>query len=159
MTERVQIFKEAMHISMVKNYEKDGHLAPVFFGLTTQGPIFQVIPRELLIPENKEKLAIIIKQICKNPLVVAAGLILEAYGAMIHKDSEMAKLVLNGDMDMKDIKDKHDIIIMLFSTPEEEEFIAYFVDEKRKAITGKFSEEQCKDYSGTFSHFFNWNKN
>lgn len=159
MTEKIQKFKETMHEGMVANYKKDGHLAPVFFGLTTVGPFFQLIPRDLLLPENKEKLAIIIKHICKDPAVIAAGVIIEAYGAQVKADSEMAKLILNGDIDMKDIKDKNDIIIMLFSTPEEEEFIAYFVDDKTKTITGKFSEEQCKGYSGVFSHFFTWNKN
>jgi hypothetical protein len=123
-------------------------------------PAFGLIPQELLTPENKIQFAEQIKDmISQNSTVIAAGLILEAYGAQIHKDSELGKLVLNGDIDMPQINDKKDIIIMSFSTPKEEEFFAYLVDDKTKTVGEKFGEGECKNYEGIFSNLFTWNKN
>ena len=145
---------------MKLNFQKDGYLAPVFFMLLSDGhPMFSLIPSHLLSPENKVQLSVLIKNIIvDNPTTIAAGLILEAYGTQIHKESELAKLVLNGDLDMPQIKDKKDIIILLFSTPEKEEFFSYVVDEKNKTVGEKFADE-CGGFSGIFSNLFTWNKN
>ena len=161
MNEKIKHFKESMLASMILNYQRDGYLAPVFFMLLSDGrPAMSLIPRDLLTPENKIQLAFLIKNIiAKNSTVIAAGLIIEAYGAQMHKDSEMTKLVLNGNMEMKDIKDKHDIIIMLFSTPEKEEFFSYLVDEETKTVGEKFVDDDSKNCNGIFSNLFTWNKN
>ena len=70
----------------------------------------------------------------------------------------IVNIFLYGEIDMSDIEDKHDIIIMLFSSPEEEEFIAYYVDDATKTVGDKFCEDGT-NFEGLFSHLFAWNKN
>jgi hypothetical protein len=161
MNEKIKNFREVMHNSMIKNYEKNGYLAPIFFVyMSDSNMAMGRIPNALLTPENKNILGTLIKNtLSENPLIIAAGLILPAYGLEVRKDSEMLNLVLNGDLDMQDIKEKHDIIIMIFSTPEKEEVFAYYVDDSTKTILTKFGESDFVGYSGIFSNLFTWNKN
>lgn len=158
MNEKIQWFKETMHNSMLVNYKRDGHLAPVFIIFTTEKILITPIPRDLLKPENKQTLAAGIKNTCKNPLILASVVIMEAYGAQVEPDSEVIEQIKRGEIDMSDIEDKQDIIIMLFSSPEEEEFIAYYVDDTTKTIGKKFCEDGS-NFEGLFSHLFAWNKN
>ena len=158
MNEKIQWFKEAMHLSMIANYKRDGHLAPVFITFTTEKILITPIPRDLLKPENKQALAASIKNVCKNPLILASVVIIEAYGAQVDPKSEVINQIMKGEIDMSDIDDKKDIIIMIFSSPEEEEFIAYYVDDKTKSVGERFCEEG-DNFEGLFSHLFAWNKN
>ena len=161
MNKKIENFKESMHLSMLENYKKDEYLAPVFFIFMSDG-LFGLtkIPKDFLYSENKHILADLIKNIISsNPLIVAAGIIMEAYGAQISANTEMAKLILNGDIEMKDIKEKKEIIIMIFSTPQKEEFIAYYVDDATKTVGERFSEDGGGIFGGLFSHLFAWNKN
>ena len=144
--------------SMIENYKRDGHLLPVFITFTTEKILITPIPRDQLKPENKQALADTIKNTCKNPLILASVVILEAYGAQAKPDSKILDQIIKGEIDMSDIKDKHDIIIMLFSSPEEEEFLAYYVEDKTKTVGERFCEDGTH-FEGIFSHLFGWNKN
>jgi hypothetical protein len=100
----------------------------------------------------------IIKKICKEPNVIVCGIIIEAYAKSINKTDEMSKLLLNGSVKVSELKEKEDIILMIFSTPVKEETIAYYVDCNNKTI-GKPVAPECGSFSGIFSNFFEWNKN
>jgi len=158
MREKIEWFKKTIHDSMLENYKRDGRLTPVFITFTNEEILITPIPSDLLKPKYKLILAEIIKETCKNPLILASVVILEAYGAQVEPDSEVVKLLKKGEIDMSDIEDKRDIIIMFFSCPEEEEFIAYYVDDKTKTVGNKFCENGG-NYEGLFSHLFTWNKN
>jgi len=152
-------FKESLRKSMIMNFEKDGFLAPVLFFLQNNTPCFALIPRELLASnEKKEILADIIKKKCFEPNVFAAGIIMEANAAKIDIDSSLAKLVDNGDIRVSELKEKVDIIVLIFSTPEGEEIITYVVDCEKKVVGEPFSEGYGQ-LKGKFSGFFSWNKN
>jgi len=158
MNKKIQWFKKMTHDSMLLNYKRDGHLLPVFITFSTEKILITLIPRDMLKPENKPALAATIKNVCKNPLILASVVIIEAYGAQVDPKSEIINQIMKGEMDMSDIKEKNDIIIMIFSSPEEEEFIAYYVDDKTKTIGKRFCEEG-DNFEGLFSHLFAWNKN
>ena len=147
-----------MHDTMLENYKRDGHLSPVFITFSNEKILITPIPRDQLKPENKQALATTIKNTCKNPLILASVVIIEAYGAQVKPDSEVINKIMKGEIDMSDIEDKNDIIIMIFSSPEEEEFIAYYVDDKTKIVGERFCEEG-DNFEGLFSHLFAWNKN
>lgn len=158
--EKLQNFKEIMRQGMIMNFEKSGNLAPVMFFYKAGEPAISLIPPELLSTlEGKQMLATLLKRICSEPDVIAAGIIIEAYGAKMDKDSELAKLVESGAMRISEIKEKQDIIVMIFSTPEGEECIAYEVDPKTKTVGRMFTDSEAGEYGGNFSHFFGWNRN
>lgn len=153
-------FKDAMHQGMIKNFERDGHLAPVLFLYKEGNPTIGEIPNELLsTPEGKDVLSGIIHNICLDPDVLAVGVIMEAYGAKIDKDNEMAKLVSEGNIRVSEMKEKQDIIMMVFSTPEKEEYFSYVVDCENKTVGEVFGEGTDHLMKGRFSGFFNWKKN
>lgn len=153
-------FKETLKSGMIKNFEKDGHLTPIVFFFVNNQPIVSLIPPELLSDQiGKEILGNMIKSFCAQPNVLAGGIIIEAYGAKMDGDGELAKLVLNGDVSVSELKEHVDIIIMMFSTPEAEEMIAYEVNCEKHEIGAKFGSEEAKAFGGTFSKFFNWNRN
>jgi hypothetical protein len=158
MNKKIEWFKKMSHDSMLLNYKKDGYLAPVFITYTNEQILITQIPRELLLPEKKIQLAETIKAVCKNPTILAAVLILEAYGAQVDPKSEIINQIMKGEIDMSEIEEKKDIIIMIFSSPQEEEFIAYYVDDKTKTIGERFCEDG-NHFDGMFSHLFSWNKN
>lgn len=158
MNEKIQWFKKLMHDNMLTNYKRDGYIMPVFITFSTEKILITPIPRELLMPENKPVLANTIKRTCKNPLILASVVIIEAYGAQVAPDSEIIEQMNRGEIDMSDIKEKRDIIVMIFSSPEEEEFIAYYVDDETKTVGERFCEEGT-NFEGLFSHLFAWNKN
>jgi hypothetical protein len=159
-SEKLNDFKEVLRNGMIANFEKDGYVAPIVFFFKDDRPIMSVVPPEYIsTPEGKAMLAQMIKSFCAQPNVLAAGLIIEANGARMDADSEMTKLVLNGSVKISELKDKIDIIVMIFSTPESEELIAYEVDCENFKVGEKFSDEAAKAMGSTFSNFFNWSKN
>jgi len=155
---KAEEFKESLRLGMIDNFKRDGHLAPVLFILKSGNPDVVVIPRHML--ENKEAkshLAQTIKRIAEIDDVEAIGIILEAY-ARSGKNDEMSKLLLNGNLTLSEIKDKDDAIVMIFSTPEEEEMIGYSVDIAKKAVLGRFPQMKGLDAGGLFGNFFELRK-
>jgi len=154
-------FKEILRQGMIENFERDGYLAPVFFFYEIGQPVISQIPNELLNnARGKQILAGIIKTICLKPTVLAAGIIIEANAAKLDdKDSELTKMVLNGDIRVSELKQSQDIIVMLFSTPSKEEVFAYAVDCKTKTVGEEFGDGELDGIGGTFSKFFDWKKN
>jgi len=160
MNSKLQDFKESLRLGMIENFKRDGSLAPILFFFKDGTPMIGRIPDELLSnSQGKVVLAGIIRNICQEPTVLCAGIIMEANGAKISPDTEMTKLVLEGNLKVSELKDKTDLIVMMFSTPEGEEMYAYTVDVENKTVGDLFSEEVMKGFSGTFSHFFTWNQN
>ena len=155
---KIDEFKEVMKNGMIMNFQASGFLTPVMFFLRGNEAVVSEIPSKYFKDyEGKTKLADIIKKICKQPDVIAGGIIIEAYGKAVKQNDEMSKLLLNGDMRVSECKEKDDIIMMVFSTPEKEEAIAYYVDCENKTIGKEFPSDGS--FGGTFSNFFDWNKN
>ena len=94
---------------------------------------------------------------CGNPMIIAAGLILEANCAKFDNNDELGKLVASGAIRVSELKDKNDVILMIFSTPVSEELFIYDVDIKNKTIGEKYPE--TSGFTGLFTNFFGWNKN
>ncbi len=160
MENNLNDFKTALKEGMIKNFENDGYLTPFVFFYKDGIPMMSVIPPEMLSSGyGKEILGQMIKSFCTQPNVLAAGLIIEASGAKLETDSEMAKLLTNGDVRVSELKNKVDIIIMIFSTPESEEMIAYEVNCEKHEVGEKFGYDEAKAIGGTFSNFFTWNRN
>lgn len=152
-------FKEMLKTAMIENFKLHGFLTPIMFFLRGQEHIISIIPNELLEDyEGKLLVSNTIKRICEEPNVIAGGIIIEANAAKVNADSEMAKLLLNGNIRVSELKEKQDIIMMVFSTPEKEEMIAYNVDCKNKTI-GELLICDYDSYGGTFSEFFDCNRN
>lgn len=152
-------FKKVLHEGMLENFKKDGYLAPTLFFFKDDQPSIALIPQELLSSvEGKNKLADIIRKICKEPTVLAAGIIIEAHSTKVLPNTEMEKLLMNGTVRVSELKEKQDIILMHFSTPVGEEMISYVVDYKNKSI-GESMNYDGMGAVGIFSGFFNWNRN
>ncbi len=160
MNKTLADFKESLRKSMILNFENDGFLTPVMFFFKGGSPMIGQIPFELLESyEGKDVLAGIMRNICQEPDVLAAGIIMEANGAKVDGDSENAKKLLSGELSLADYEKKQDLIVMIFSTPEDEEMFAYEVNCENKTVGELFSGEAMKNFSGTFANFFSWNKN
>lgn len=156
----VNEFKEIMRKSMIENFENDGALTPVIFFIKDNQPIISQIPYEFLeSQEGKYLISQVIKNICSQPNVLAVGMIIEAYGAITNPDDKISKDIISGEIKVSDLDDKQDIIVMIYSTPEKEEIIAYVVDEENKKVLDRFGETDANSLSGLFSGFFNWSKN
>jgi hypothetical protein len=158
----IDSFKEVMHQGMLENFKKDGFLQPLIFLLYKKEneifPIFKPLEGNFMGNyEYKKDITEKMHIICESPLVLAAGIITEAYGAKISNDNEISKKLLNGDIRVSELKEKEDIIILTFNTRVSEEIIAYVVDVKNKTIVEKYPE--ASNYSGMFSGFFGWKKN
>lgn len=161
MNKELESFKEVMHQGMLDNFKRDGELAPILFFYSNGKPYISIIPDEFLNSiEGKNDLACLIKDICQQPTTIAAGIIIEANGAKVDENSEIGKLMLNGDMRVSEYKEKQDLILMMFSTPEKEETFVYEVDIEGDPIVKPLvlGGEDSKG-SGLFSGFFNWNIN
>ena len=158
-------FKSVMHDGMLENFRKSGFLQPLAYFLYKNGDT--TFPHGLrLVPltgdfmgdfEYKKEIAEKIRKICESPFVIAAGIITEAYAAKISIADENSTKLLNGEIRVRELNQKEDIIIMVFNTRICEEIIAYVVDVKNKTIGEKYPETSY--YSGVFSGFFGWNKN
>lgn len=158
-------FKASMLKGMKAGFERDGYLVPIAFFLHQslfdgKPPIPTLIPIDgnlLADYETKSRLSFAMHNMCKNPLIIAAGLILEANCAKFYKNDELAKLVISGAIRISELKDKNDIILMMFSTPVSEELFIYDVDVKNKIVGERYSE--TNEFTGIFTNFFGWNKN
>lgn len=154
--------KNAMLNGMIHNFENDGYLTPIVFFLENGMPIISEIPSEFMSTiEGKQQLSEQIKSKCANPNVIVGGIITEAYCSVITDDEmtddEMGDLLKSGDISVKEMKDKKDIIMMIFSTPEKQETFVYVVDVDNKKIIKKL--DNSDNVSGLFSGFFNWINN
>jgi hypothetical protein len=157
---KLNIFKESLRNGMIENFQKYGELVPMLFFLKDNTPIMGQIPNELLsCTEGKMILAAKIRNVCIEPNVFAAGIIMEANGVKFEENNELSKQVINGNISISELKEKQDIIVMIFSTPEEEVMLAYEVNCNDKTVGNMFGEEEMKQMGGTFSNFFSWNKN
>lgn len=160
MKKIIEDFKEVLHQGMIDNFKKDGYLSPIMFFIKNNQPAITLIPEEMLAThENKLRLAGIMRMICNDPMVTFMGLIIEGYASRMHQDSELTKLILNGDMKVSELKEKDDVIIMVYGTPEEEGSFSYVVDPKTHTVGEKFSDDETKGIGGVFSNFFNARKN
>jgi len=155
-------FKEVLRQGMIENFKRDGSLTPILFVYKDGEPDIMMIPPELFSTQNgKEVLAQVMKNICHQPNVLALGLITEAYGAKL--DAELDSInqakIESGEIKVSELDNKVDIILMIFSTPEKEEMIAYEVDCENKVIGDLFGDEEMTQFEGMFANFFDWNKN
>jgi hypothetical protein len=159
--QKLNDFKEVLRLGMIGNFENDGFLIPIVFFLKGNQPVFSQIPPEMLSTDGgKTLLASIIRRECQEPNVFAAGIIIEASAALMDENDEIAKKVLNGEMSISEMKDKQHVIMLFFSTPEEEESIVYKVDcENKKVGELLFNGDLTKQMSGRFTDLFKWNKN
>ena len=153
-------FREFMRNTMIKNFENDGYLTPIFYFFKNGQPMLDIIPPEALSSyESKQQLADMIRNVCNDPTVIAAGIIIEAYGAKFDKDNPLSKLVENGDLRVSELKEKQDLIMMVFCTPESDEIITYAVDCKNKKVGEQFADSNFGGFSGIFSKFFDRHEN
>lgn len=160
MENTIEMFKEVLHQGMINNFKNDGYLTPIIFFLKDGRPIITEIPDDYLNSDyGKELLGYLIKKICQQPNVLAAGLIIEAYGAKLDDKDENKNKILSGEIKVSELEDKQNIIFMLFSTPQSEEIIAYTVNNENKTIGNRFADGEANGFSGTFSNFFKWNQN
>ena len=151
-------FKKMMYEGMVEAFKKDGFLIPICFFLKDNTPIIVQLPDNAMADyESKSKLALVIKNMCMEEGVTAAGLVTEAYAAKFDKDDEMGNLVQNGSVRVSECKNKENIIFMVFSTPHKEEMIAHYVDCDKQEVGEKM--ESMEQFKGVFSGFFFWTKN
>ena len=159
MNQNLMRIKEVLHQGMIQNFKKDGELAPIMFFVDGGIPIFRLIPPKLLADvTGKEILAKNLKNIAKKASVTAVGIIMEAYGTKVSNNSEMAKLLLNGGLRVGELKEKQDLIVLIFSTVEGEEVVMYEVDPQTKSIGRLYLDKEAgKNSDGIFSHFFDNN--
>jgi len=154
-------FKEMMRLGMIENFKEFGFIEPVLFFYKDGEQFIMEIPHDLLKDcESKLVLADVIKSICQEPNVFAVGIIIEANCAKLDEiGDELSEQVLNGKVKISQLKEKQKIIVMMFSTPEDEEMFVYKVNSKKKTVDAMFGEEKLKGIQGIFSNFFLWNKN
>ena len=153
--------RDFMRGAMIENFERDGYLAPVTFFYTGDDIIISEIPNELLATQKgKSIIAATIKMVCSKPETLAAGMIIEAFGAKldIEIDSQDSQDIISGKKKVSDLEKKQDIIVMIFSTPEKEELITYFVDPEAKKVGEQFGAGEAGSVAGTFSDFFSQKK-
>lgn len=162
MKNEVDNFKEVMKNGMLLNFKDDGFLTPVLFFLVhNMHPQLKMIPNEFLsTKEGKQLLADKIKNICSEPDVIAAGIIIEASGIKIDLNSpkDLFNKINSGEVKVSDLKEREDYILMIFSTPEKDEKFSYVVDVENKKIIEEMGSDNMGLIAGTFSNFFQWNK-
>jgi hypothetical protein len=156
----ILLFKQALIESMIHNFENDGCITPVLFFYMKDNPIIMQISEESLsTKEGKEKIVNSIKYFCSENPVLATGIIIEADCAKILANSETTELINNGNIKVSELKEKQDIIMLIFSTPEKEEVIAYYVNYGDKKVLDSLSLNNNLSTSGMFSKLFDWNLN
>jgi hypothetical protein len=144
-----------MLATMLQNYERDGYLAPILFFIGDDDLHIALIPNDALsCREEKEHLCSAIKMLCANTSIECMGIIFEAFAKKIGKDDSIAELIMDGTLRISQLNEKQDIIIMIFSTPEKEEFISYLVDPKTKTVLGEYTNGSSFQNEGIFSNFF-----
>ena len=158
--EKLDRLKEAMKNGMIQNFLNDGSLTPMLFYFKNDKLALQQISSESLSnPENKFKLSEEIKEICSQPNVLAAGIIVEANGTKINvADTEKIKSIMNGTIKISELNEREDLIIMIFSTYETEDMIVYSVDVENKLILEQLGDDE-PPCAGMFTNLFQWTKN
>jgi hypothetical protein len=158
----VDLFKEVMRVGMIANFENDGSLDPIIFFLKAGKPVIIRIP-DFMFSSQKAKAMIsnAIRLLTHQPDVTVAGIITEAWGVKLNSDNEneLVESLKRGEKQVRDLEEKQDIIIMVFSTPEKEELIGYKVDCENKKVCEEFTESEANSCGGLFSNFFSWNRN
>lgn len=155
---KISDFKEVMRKGMVQNFKNDGFLVPIVFLYTGELHVAKIPNDMLKSTAGKVALAGNIKELSKEPSVLACGIIMEAYGAKINADSDDAKKLLDGVVRVSELDEKQDIIIMIFSTPEKEESITYLVDCENKTVGEEFLSEGDSAVGGIFGNLFELRK-
>ncbi len=150
--EAIEILKISLRCGIKENFENDGKILPVIFFLVNNHPVITPIPEEFLNDERKPDLTYIIKEMCTNSRISCAGIIIEAWMHIGNIDSEMSKLLMSGNLQVRDIKEKEDIVVLLFSTPEKEECIIFHVNPKEKKVIKE--DSAIENAGGVFSNFF-----
>lgn len=157
MSDLLNKFKESLKKSMIQNFKNDGYLAPVLFFMYNNNPVMSIIPENLFnSDEGKNEISSTLHLISQKPTVSAVGMIYEAYMTKQEKDNELIKLLENGSLRVSELKEKQDVLILLFSTFESETMIMVEVNSETKEI-GEITENNTG--GGRFSGFFNINKN
>ncbi len=158
-----------MLTGMKKNFERDGIIRPIAFFLH-KFPVDEkfpegVPPTPTIIPIDeylndvdwKKGLSYTMHKMCENPMLLAAGIIAEANYTMFNNNDELGKLILSGALKINELKNKNDIIMMIFGTPIEEEIFIYGVDIKNKTVGERYPE--TNEFGGLLTNLFGWNKN
>lgn len=152
--ESPNLLKEAMLQGMIANFKSEGSLIPVLFFLKENQLCLSQIPDEFLSSlEGKVMLSQLLRKICKEPRVTAVGLIYEAYLACTESGSELNKLLDSGNLRIADLKEKQDVIIMHFATPERQEAFIFPVNIKNRTI-GERIDTGDGEAEGIFTNFF-----
>jgi len=159
---QIEKFRKVMIEGMKENFETTGYLVPIAFFLLKidneyQPHFMEINGKFLSNSEYKKDLASKITEICQNPMVLAAGVLTEAYGVRIPTDSELIDKVTSSELSISQLDEKEELIVMTFSTPVKQEIIAYVVDANNKTIGEQYS--QVDNFEGVFSGFFGWNRN
>lgn len=150
-------FKKSLKNSMIQNFKNDGFLTPVIFYMNEGSPVMSIIPENLFnSDEGKNEISSVLHLISEIPTVTAVGMIYEAYMTKQDKDNELTKLLVNGSLRVSELKEKQDVIILLFSTLESETVTMIEVNPTNREI-GEITEENTG--GGRFSGFYNKNKN
>lgn len=144
--------KKKLICTITSFFKKHGPLpSMVFFVTSDLYPEFILIPSiGLETPEGKTALKYTILDMCKDPKIIAAGMI-------VNGSAKILKNEKNDETQKNDFEDTQDIIMLIFSTPSNEEAITYYVNSETKTILGKtsFTNVQC---GGKFSNFFELRK-
>jgi hypothetical protein len=151
----VNALKQAVKHGIRVNYEKFGEVSPIVFILIDGKPRIQPIPNLFLeTNEGKEKFMATLRLVCKDTSVSCAGIVIEAWArSFSSQEDHLAQLLMDGNMKVRDLKEKDDVIVMIFATPDKEEGFVYKVDEKNKKIS--MEEPMKAGFSeGIFSNFF-----
>jgi hypothetical protein len=164
----VALLKESIQKGMIEKFERDGFIRPVAFFLHTL-PVdvklsndFPPIPVPVVIPidkylgdrEWKPALSYAMHKMCENPLVIAAGFVAEANCAKFKQGDELGKLVESGAVRIDELKNHDEIIMMVFSTPINEEVFIYSVDTKNKKVGERYPE--TNGFAGLLTNLFGW---
>lgn len=162
MNNDVKKFKEVMHKGMLEAFKQDGAVVPILYYYQNGEPVISEIPPNLLGNSmGKDVLSGIITKICQQPSTLCAGIIIEAYGLKLNldDDKEDAEKLKRGELRISEHPKRVDIVLMVWSTPQENEMIAYEVDIENKSIGDRFSDEEAEGVGGRFLDFFGWMKN
>jgi hypothetical protein len=157
---KINIFKEGLRSGMIENFKQDGGLAPFVFYLRENEIKTIPVPDQILASQNgKAFVGQVIRAITHTPGVLATGIIIEAWGMKFKEDDKHFDSVMNGEMQVRDVEGRKDIILLIFSTPEKEEIIAYEVDCENKTVGEQFMGKDAAQFEGIFANFFDWNRN
>jgi len=161
MEENIKNLREVMKKGMIDNFSNDGTLTPVFFWVENNQPIITQIPHKYL-KDNSGKAVLggVIQKKCADETVTAAGIIFEAYGVKMdaEKDGDTVDKLMKGEIRVSDMDIKQDIIVLIFSTPENHEIITYNVDCENKKVFDEYISDG-EGGAGIFNDFFKWKKN